>query len=148
MQLKKTIDKYPRKKVLESLSNLVINEADLQSSLNEIVLQNLRTVTFGLGGLYTVLSMSHFLLLPKAIAFPLGLVAAISAAILVAIGVIIRMWEMPLRWVNPIGVGIAGLVLINSFLHLYLTSEPEQTTNLMLFAVGAGFFFLSHFELI
>jgi len=145
MQLKKTIDKYPRKKVLESLSNLVINEADLQSSLNEIVLQNLRTVTFGLGGLYTGLSMSHFLLLPKAIAFPLGLVAAISAAILVAIGVIIRMWEMPLRWVNPIGVGIAGLVLINSFLHLYLTSEPEQTTNLMLFAVGAGFFFLSHF---
>jgi len=69
MQLKKTIDKYPRKKVLESLSNLVINEADLQSSLNEIVLQNLRTVTFGLGGLYTVLSMSHFLLLPKQLLF-------------------------------------------------------------------------------
>jgi len=134
-----------KKEVADRSSSLRINQADLESSLNEIVLQNLRTVTIGLGGLYTFLSLSHFLLLPKAIALPLGLVAAISAAILVAIGVIIRKWEMPLSWVNPLGAGIAGLVLINSFLHLYLTSEPEQTTNLMLFVVGAGFFFLSHF---
>jgi hypothetical protein len=35
------------------------------------------------------------------------------------------------------------VVLLNGLLHLYLTLDPQQTTNLMLLVVGVGVFFLS-----
>ena len=38
---------------------------------------------------------------------------------------------------------VAALVLANSLVHLHLVGEPRDTTNLLLFMVGAGFLLLS-----
>jgi PAS domain S-box-containing protein len=47
------------------------------------------------------------------------------------------------HWVHLIVFMIAGVVLLNSLSHLYLTAQPEQTTNLLLLIIGVGFLFLS-----
>ena len=120
-----------------------ITEADLHAALDTVVLSSLRSVTAGLVALYIVFAVSHALVLPERIAALMSIVAAGTATALLGLHVALRRWSVAARWAHPVGVGIAGLVLLNSFLHLYLTSEPRQTTNFMLLAIGVGFFFLS-----
>jgi PAS domain S-box-containing protein len=70
-------------------------------------------------------------------------VAAGTSLILFGLTVLLRRGSIAPRWAHAIGAGIAGLVLVNSLLHLILTADLEQTTNLLLLIVGAGSLFLS-----
>jgi two-component system sensor histidine kinase VicK len=124
-------------------SSADISPVELRAALEKIMRESLRPYAAGLGLLYVIFAVSHALLAPRDIAVPLESVAAGTAAVLFALYGILRKWTVPIRWVHPIGVGVAGLVLLNSVLHLYLTSEPQQTTNLMLLVIGVGFFLLS-----
>ncbi len=124
-------------------SSADISPVELRTALEKIMRESLRPYAAGLGVLYVIFAVSHALLEPRAIAVPMTSVAAGTAAVLFALYGILRRWTVPIRWVHPLGVGVAGLVLLNSLLHLHLTSEPQQTTNLMLLVIGVGFFLLS-----
>lgn len=123
--------------------NSAISEAGLRAALDGIVRESLRPVAIGLGMLYLVFAVGHGLVLPKAIAAPMSLVAAGTAALFLSLYLTLGRWSVPGRWAHPIVAAMAGLVLLNSLLHLALLSEPQQTTNLMLLAIGVGCVFLS-----
>jgi PAS domain S-box-containing protein len=116
---------------------------DLRAALDAVVRESLRPVALGLGVLYLVFAVSHALLLPKSVATPMAVLAAGTAVALLGLHYALSRRAIPLRWAHPVGAFVAGLALLNSLLHIYLTAEPRQTTNLMLLVVGAGFFFLS-----
>jgi PAS domain S-box-containing protein len=124
-------------------SSAVGSEADLRAALDGIVRDSLRPMAAGLSTFYAVLAVSHGLVLPQAVAAPLMLVAAGTAALLLGLSHVLGRWSLPSRWAHPVAAGMAGLVLLNSLLHLSLLSEPQPTTNLMLLALGVGCVFLS-----
>ena len=116
---------------------------NLRDALDARVRNSLHLVSTGLAVLFALLAISHALMLPKAVAPIMASLAGCTAAALFGLGILLSRWTVPLRRVNPLGAGIAGLVVLNSLVHLYLVSEPKQTTNLLLLIVGAGFVFLS-----
>jgi PAS domain S-box-containing protein len=120
-----------------------IPAADLRAALNLVVRDSLLPVSAGLSALYAVFAVSHLVLLPAPIAMPMSLMATATAAGLFLLRLTIDRKPVPARWAHPLGAIIAGLVLANSLLHLYLTAEPQQTTNLLLLIAGVGFLFLS-----
>jgi signal transduction histidine kinase len=122
---------------------LQVPEADLRAALDALVRDNLRPVSAGLVALFLVLAVGHKLLSPKAVAPTLILLTSVSAALLLGFRLLLSRWSVPLRWAHPLGAAIAGVVLLNGLLHLYLASEPAYTTGLLLLIVGAGFFLLS-----
>lgn len=120
-----------------------ISERDLRIALDTIVRESLKPTTLGVGILYAVFAVSHALVLPKEIATTMSLLAGGTALALLILRYALGRRTIPPRWAHPVGAGIAGLVLLNSLLHLYLTGEPRQTTNLMLLVVGLGSLLLS-----
>ncbi len=97
----------------------------------------------GLGLLYLLFSVAHYLLLPLSIRTPLVISAAISTVVLLGMAAYLRRHPILNQQAHFGAVLIALFVLINSWLHLWLTGAPVQSTNLMLLIVGIGFFFLS-----
>lgn len=118
-------------------------EKALRSALDMEVLRSLPPVSFGLGALYVVFAISHALFLPAFARTQMSVAASASALLLFLLGYEIRRLHLPANWAHPIGASIAGLVLLNSLLHLYLLKEPQQTTNVALLVIGVGCFFLS-----
>jgi signal transduction histidine kinase len=55
----------------------------------------------------------------------------------------LRQGSIPPRSAHAVGVGIAGLILINSLLHLMLTGALAQTAFLLVMVGGAGLLFQS-----
>lgn len=121
----------------------VSESAAIRVALDAVVLQSLRPVCIGLSVLYVIFALSHALVLPPTAASKMSSAAAASAALLLALYYILRRYSIPPGWAHAVGAGIAGLILLNSLLHLYLLSEPEQTTNVALLVIGVGCFFLS-----
>ncbi|HEX8652496.1 MAG TPA: ATP-binding protein [Pyrinomonadaceae bacterium] len=115
----------------------------IRAALDAIVLQSLRPVCIGLSALYLIFAISHRLFLPPVAAAKMSMVAAGSTLLLLALYFVLRHYAIPSRWAHGIGACIAGVILLNSLLHLYLLSEPEQTTNVALLVIGVGCFFLS-----
>src|SRR2546423_9760910 len=115
----------------------------IRAALDAIVLQSLRPVCIGLSACYLIFAISHALFLPPGAAAKMSMVAAVSAALLLVLYFVLRHYAIPSRWAHPIGASVAGLILFNSLLHLYLLSGPEQTTNVALLVIGVGCFFLS-----
>jgi PAS domain S-box-containing protein len=120
-----------------------VEELAVHTALDSIVSDSLRLVTFGLGILFLVLAVSHPFVLPAAKAIPLSSVAAVSATVFFLGFLRLGREATPTHLAHPIAVSICGLILVNSLLHLFLVPEPRQTTNLILFLIGAGLFLLS-----
>ncbi len=135
-----SLSKNPERKP-EAISP--VSAADLRAALNLMVRDSLLPITAGLSALYAIFAISHLVILPAPIALPMGLMATGTATGLFFLRLALGRKAVPEHWAHPLGAIIAGLVLINSLLHLYLTAEPQQTTNLVLLIVGVGVFFLS-----
>ena len=118
-----------------------VSESALRTALDVIVSESLRPISAGLSALYVIFAASHRLVLPEAVAAGMVLMASGTAALLLGLHFVLDRWAIPSRWAHPIAAGMAGLVLLNSLVHLFLLSEPQQTTNLMLLAIGVGCFF-------
>lgn len=120
-----------------------VDEAEVESALLGLLRDSLRPVTLGLGILYVVLALGHLLVLPAAIKGLMAGVATATALLLFGLHTYSRKRTIPLAWANPLGLGVVCLILFNSLLHLWLTSDPLQTTNVILLIIGAGLLFLS-----
>jgi len=123
--------------------NVQLTDDDLRQALNFIVRDALPPVSAGLGALFAVFAISHALLLPAHLVLPMSLAAATTAIAFAILRFSLSRSPLSEKWAHPLGVFMGGLVLVNSLLHLYLTAEPMQTTNLVLLVIGAGFLFLS-----
>jgi PAS domain S-box-containing protein len=65
------------------------------------------------------------------------------AAIAVALRLVLAATQLPNRWAQPMTAFVAGLITINSLIHLYVDSSPAFFMPLLIIAAGAGFFLLS-----
>ena len=120
--------------------NAAVRQGQSRTGSVETTRESLRPLTAGLGVLYGVLALGHALLLHEDIASTLALSALLTAVLLFGFYILLRRQPLPIAWVSPFGAIIAGLVLANTLLHLYLTEQPEQTTYLMLLLLVAAFF--------
>jgi PAS domain S-box-containing protein len=95
-----------------------------------------RPIALGVGLLYAGFTAAHLLVLPTDMARIMAPVAAISAVALLALAWLAR-GNARVRGHRGLAI-IAVVTLANSLLHLSLTRDPVQTTNLYLILAGSG----------
>ncbi len=120
-----------------------VDHTAVKSALAYSVGDALPALAIGLGLLYLLFSVAHYLLLPLSIRTPLVVSAATSTLFLLGMAAYLRRHPVVNQRAHVGALLFALLVLFNCWLHLWLTGDPLQTTNLMLLTVGIGFFFLS-----
>ena len=119
-----------------------ISNAEVQRALDAILRDNLRQASLGLAILFGILAVNHQQLPEPArnVMIPL---AGVTTLIFLGLYLLLRRYTLPLPWVNPLAGALAALILTNTFAHIYLTSDPLQTTNFVLLVIGLGFLMLS-----
>ena len=115
----------------------------LQEKFNLEVARGLRTIALVLALLYLFYVPSHLLVMDA----PNGVIMAGTALASSSLfAVFFRRWGVrdvrPER-AHPYLVLLASVILVNCLLHLYLTAEIEQTTNVLLLIVALGSLVLS-----
>lgn len=120
-----------------------ISSAELHEALNMLVRDGMQPVAAVLAVLYVVLAASYPFTLPESAVLPMVIAASVTVVILFTTSAVLARWKIPARWAHPIGVGIAGLALLNSFLRIYILADPWQGTDVVLILIAAGAFFLS-----
>ncbi len=113
--------------------------------LNQYVLTSLRPVCLGLAPLYLLFTVSHFFLLEPPLKLILSSVALLSSFLLLSLYFLLGRFSLAPRYANAAAAGIVGIALVNSLLHLALSFEAEQSTNLALILIGAGVLLMSRF---
>ncbi len=117
--------------------------SSLQEALNADLRDSLATLTLIFGVLYTLFTISHALVLPRPIAGVMTPLAALTAFLNFGLAWALRRWQLPPHWAHPLATADALLALFNTLLHLYLTADPRQTTNVTLLIIGVGFIVFS-----
>lgn len=117
-----------------------LGEARWRGALAEGTRASLRPLTAGLGVLYLVLAGGRALMFDAEIASPLALSALLTSVLLFGFHILLRRQRLPTAWAYPFAATLAGLVLADTLLQLYLAEQPEQTAYLMLLLVGVAFF--------
>lgn len=122
---------------------LHVDEGEIRTALGGVFRRTLKPIVMGLAILYCVYAFGH----PVFIDGTAGLVlSAISATTgLLFFGLQYGWEKLPRRspWPHGMGAVVAGLVLINILLHLVLTDDLSQTTNLLLLLLAIGALTLS-----
>ena len=114
----------------------------VRRALDEIVLSSLQPIAWVLAGLYLVFAVSHQLVLPAEAADTMSVVAVLSAAFFAGLALTLRRIDLLPSFAHAVATVMAAVVLLNSLLHMGLTREPFQTTNLLLLILGVGILFL------
>jgi signal transduction histidine kinase len=122
-------------------SNSVLSALNRAYSL--AVGDTLHPVSTGLAVLYLFFAGSHYLLLPAAMRWPMVGLAFGSAIFLATLGEGARRHPQSGQRAHAGAALIASVVLVNSAVHLLLSRDVFQSTNLILLVVGIGIFFLS-----
>lgn len=126
---------------LDRLDTLVNKDAD--RAVVEIVWDSIRPVANALGGLFLLFAIAHLFLLPAQIKVFMSAMAGSTALIIWGIGRFTRLNPFSERLTYPLSFALIALAIINSLLHLFLTDDILQTTNLLLIIFGTGFFIIS-----
>jgi len=120
-----------------------VNAAALRGARGLEVAPLLRPVAFVLAALYGVYAVVHLALLEPPTSYLTAGSALLSLLALGALGVSLGRAPPPPALANPLAIGIGGVVLANSLLHLYLTGQVWGTTNVLLLLLGLGNLLLS-----
>lgn len=116
----------------------------LQSALGFAVGETLLPAAWGISGLFTIFGISHWLLLPPALGTPMSLTAFATVLALLAFIGILKRYPIPTnQCAHACAALLAAFALSNAVLHLYLSGDVRQSTNLILLVVSIGVFFIS-----
>lgn len=115
----------------------------MRAALNAATREMLRPISMGLGLLYAILAISYLLALPNTLAPVLAGAAEATAVSLFLFYLYLCRFKLSEKWVQPAAASLAGLVLINSLLHIYLAADLQPTGLIVLLMFGAGLLFLS-----
>jgi PAS domain S-box-containing protein len=115
---------------------------DLDDALRSMLLDNLPLVSGVVSVLYAAYSIGHHFVLP-AFANTMAAVAALTAVILAALAFRLHRHRPATKWTYPLASVVALAALLNTLVHLYLLDDPQETTNVMLVVISAGFLFFS-----
>lgn len=109
--------------------------------------ESLAPVAFGFAWLYLFFGFAHLVILPPPLAWIMSATAFGTSALMMSLQARWRRTQPQGQWAHAGAALIAGLIGLNSSLHLFLTNDVLQSSNLMLLVVGVGFFFLSSYWL-
>jgi PAS domain S-box-containing protein len=115
----------------------------LYTALDATVFRVLRPGSISFAALYVFYAAAHWFLLPAPAKQPMTFIAYASAVVLLTFSILLRRFSWPVHWAHPLVAGIAWIVLGNCLAHMYFTSSPRQTMNLVLLVIGSGCVFLS-----
>lgn len=115
----------------------------LQEALLHVQAESVPPVALGLGILYAAFAVSHLIVLSPEIAPRMALVSGLSAAFYLVVYGRFRRRTLREDWVYPLSMTLYAVAVLNSELHLFLSRDPLQSTNVALCIVGAGIFLLS-----
>lgn len=114
------------------------DQQQLTSALDQHARDALPAAGLGLAVLYLLFTFSHRLTLPADMSAILAPLALASSLLTLGVGLLAKNHKIPEWLANPCGALMASVVMINSLVHLYLTRDPLETTNLLLTIVGAS----------
>ena len=112
-------------------------------ALRQDVWRAIRPVALALSLLYAVFTVSHLQILPDDINVIMAALAAGTAVFMLLTATIASRSEALQPFTHPLSFVMVMLALLNSALHLYLTDEIRQTTNIILVVFGTSFFIQS-----
>ena len=115
----------------------------LARALDRAVYASLRPVLGSLAILFCLFAIAHPLVLPASVSMTMMVLAGSSAVIFLVLYGLLHGGRLPGDRPRIFAVMAAAIVLTNSLVHLHLVGDPRDTTNLLLFVVGAGFLLLS-----
>ncbi len=116
---------------------------EVKNAVSASIMDGLPLIARSLGIIYLVLTAAHVMLLPADQRVILAPLAALSAALYFAAYFILRKQTVDSRYANTI-VGTFGLIgLVNSLVHLAISGDPLQSTNVMLITLATGALYLS-----
>lgn len=118
-------------------------DAAIEQAFSQWMAESLAPVAFGFVWLYSVFCLAHLFTLPSPTRWVMSGTALSTAVLLLTLR---YRWLRTLpqgQWAHAGSALIAALIWLNSSMHLFLTSDILQSSNLMLLIVGIGFFFLS-----
>ena len=122
---------------------LEIDEDEVRGALSGVFRRTLKPVVTGLGGLYCAFALGHPVFIGGTVGGVLALVSAASGLLLLGLRAGWARLSRRAPWPHALGAAVAGLVLANILLHLVLTDDPTQSTNVLLLLLGAGALMLS-----
>ncbi|MBI2948561.1 MAG: PAS domain-containing protein [Verrucomicrobia bacterium] len=120
-----------------------LTRRELRAAFDRVVFESVRPGAIGLAFLYVFFAGAHLALLKEPARTIMATLALLSAVALFVVWSLLRKRTVPLHWAHPVTAAIAGIVLANSAIHLYVTNTPKDTTNHIILAVGCGCVFLS-----
>jgi signal transduction histidine kinase len=115
---------------------------ELRQALLTATWDDLPTVSAGLGILYGIYAVLIALYPPDKGALVLGLIAGLTALVMLGLYAAFRRNLLSMKWNQPLAGGIAALVLLNSLLPLFLGLRLEYTLPLLLAVAAAGYYLL------
>jgi PAS domain S-box-containing protein len=121
----------------------VLSDRAIAERLDAVVLASIAPIAIGLALLYLLFAAFHVKLLPPPHNLAMTAIAIGTSIVLVATAAHSRRPGLASRWGHPLAAFMIVLVMINSLLHLAITGNSYQTTNLMVLAIGMGSFVLS-----
>ncbi|GEM_PF-596017 len=115
------------------------DKSRLRDVLDIDLRDSLPTLALIFGVLFAFFAVSHAFVLSPDIAPVMITLAAVTALLNFGLLWALRRWALPFHWAHPVAAADTFLALLNILLHLYLTADPLQTTNVTLLLIGAGF---------
>ena len=119
---------------LEPLSPVAFREA-----LNAELRHNLPQMALAFGILFVLLAVGHLTALQGALRVTMLTVALTTALTSFVIRWQLRQRTLPLKWAHPLAALLSLTILLNTLLHLFITQDMLQTTNVLLFIIAVGF---------
>ncbi len=120
-----------------------VSRGALRHALNVDLRDSFPQMMLAFGLLFVVFAISHALLLTGTMRLIMVAVATLTAITFFLARWAIQRWELPAYWAHLVAVGMTLLILLNTLLHLYLSADPLQTTNIILLVIGVGFILFS-----
>ncbi len=117
--------------------------AALRQALDATQLALGTPILLWLGTYFVLIGFAHILLLPPPLMSVLAPLAWTTAAVFLVACVWIRYAPPPARYAHALTSLFATFVLTNCLVHLQITGDPKQTTNVVFLIVGASGVFLS-----
>jgi len=122
---------------------LEVDDADVRAALNETFRRTLKPIVTVLAGLYCIFALGPPVFIEGPVGVGLGIVSAATGLVLFGGRACWDRLPDHAPWPHALGTAVAGLVLANILLHLVLTDDPTQSTNVLLLLLTAGALMLS-----
>ena len=116
---------------------------ELAPAFDAVAQASLPPVTLGFTLLHFFIAVAYAIFLPPAIIPNVVPLVAGTAVLLFVLYGVVRTWQVPAAWAQPIGVAIATLSIVNVFIHLSISMEPRQTSIITFLLIGISVFLLS-----